>query len=108
MECLIQRFIRILQILLDPQLILQKTYRSIYKQNRFFDSDKIDTDILFKDLLSEVHKITGIDFRTYKSNTLARRIQKRMDILGIIRLDDYKNILLQTKMKQLFCIKSLW
>ena len=56
----------------------------------FFDSDKIDTDILFKDLLSEVHKITGIDFRTYKSNTLARRIQKRMDILGIIRLDDYK------------------
>ena len=56
----------------------------------FFDSEKIDSDVLFKDLLVDVHRMTGIDFRMYKPNTLARRIQKRMDILGILQLDDYK------------------
>lgn len=65
--------------------------------NEFFNVDKIDSDILFKDLLLEIHKATGVDFRMYKSNTLARRIQKRMDILGYLKLDDYKRFFLSNE-----------
>lgn len=40
-------------------------------------------------LLPLVHQATGIDFSAYKEDTLLRRLQKRMSVLGINGSDEY-------------------
>ncbi len=43
----------------------------------------------FDQLLKLVHKATGIDFTSYKEDTLLRRLDKRMSTLGVTTLADY-------------------
>ncbi len=40
-------------------------------------------------LIPLVHKATGIDFSSYKEETLLRRLERRMATLGITAVDDY-------------------
>jgi len=40
-------------------------------------------------LLPLVHQATGIDFSSYKEDTLLRRLEKRKSVLGIASSDDY-------------------
>ncbi len=53
------------------------------------DQDKQSNDVIFYNILEEIHKYSGVDFRQYKRNTLIRRLEKRMGINNIDRLYDY-------------------
>lgn len=44
-------------------------------------------------LLKRVHQATGIDFSSYKEDTLLRRLDKRMATLGIASLADYLDLI---------------
>jgi two-component system CheB/CheR fusion protein len=50
-------------------------------------------DVVFYNILEEVYKKSGIDFRQYKRNTLLRRLEKRMNINNIEQLYDYHTYL---------------
>ena len=43
----------------------------------------------YEQLLQRVHQVTGIDFSSYKEETLLRRLNKRMETLGLLTLADY-------------------
>ncbi len=46
-------------------------------------------DIIFSKILDEIHRISNLDFKQYKKNTLLRRLEKRMNINNIEKLYDY-------------------
>ncbi len=56
-----------------------------------FDSDQLsDSDHdLVKRILGQVHARTGHDFSQYKTSTILRRVQRRMQLNGIEGLDEY-------------------
>ena len=61
-------------------------------QRLLLDTDNEKTksnDVVFYNILEEIHKSSGIDFRQYKRNTLLRRLEKRMNINNIEQLYDY-------------------
>lgn len=50
-------------------------------------------EVEFYNILDEIHKLSGIDFRLYKKNTLLRQLEKRMKIHNIDLLHDYASLL---------------
>ena len=48
-----------------------------------------ETELFFLQILDELHKYCGIDFKLYKNNTLVRRLEKRMNLLSIFNIPDY-------------------
>lgn len=65
-------------------------------QRLLLDNDNEKTksnDVVFFNILEEIHKSSGIDFRQYKRNTLLRRLEKRMNINNIEQLYDYHTYL---------------
>ena len=61
-------------------------------QRLLLDNDDEKTksnDVVFFNILEEIHKSSGIDFRQYRRNTLLRRLEKRMNINNIDQLYDY-------------------
>lgn len=46
-------------------------------------------ETVFSQILEEVYKTSGIDFKKYKKNTLLRRIEKRMNYHNLDTLKDY-------------------
>jgi two-component system CheB/CheR fusion protein len=55
-------------------------------------SDEHNT--IYQDILSEIFEKTGIDFSNYKTNTLLRRIEKRMTLHNVDTLKDFHKFLL--------------
>jgi two-component system, chemotaxis family, CheB/CheR fusion protein len=50
-----------------------------------------------KNIINQLHKATGVDFSTYKMNTIKRRIIRRMLLYKITLLKDYAKLLSQKK-----------
>jgi two-component system CheB/CheR fusion protein len=50
--------------------------------------DKSD-EIIFQEILDEIKKNSGIDFKNYKRGTLLRRLEKRMHITNLDQIFDY-------------------
>lgn len=80
--------------LVDYILPPEKFYKVLFKypNKRILLSDVVDSqsnDVLFFNILEEVSKFSGIDFRLYKKNTLLRRLEKRMNVNNIEELYDY-------------------
>ena len=50
-------------------------------------------DVIFYNILDEVYKYSGIDFKQYKRNTLLRRIEKRLQANNLEKLFDYLTFL---------------
>jgi len=50
-----------------------------------------------KTILGQLHKTTGVDFASYKMNTIKRRIIRRMLLYKITLLKDYAKLLLHKK-----------
>jgi two-component system, chemotaxis family, CheB/CheR fusion protein len=48
-----------------------------------------------KTILNQLHKVTGVNFSTYKMNTIKRRIIRRMLLYKISTLKEYAKLLLQ-------------
>ncbi|MHA7943904.1 chemotaxis protein CheB [Formosa sp. 3Alg 14/1] len=55
--------------------------------------ENASNETLVNDILTIIYEYSGIDFREYKSNTLLRRLEKRMDINNIEHVLDYKTFL---------------
>lgn len=55
--------------------------------------DNGDPDL--KIILNQLHKATGVDFSTYKMNTIKRRITRRMLLYKIKSLKEYAKLLMQ-------------
>ncbi|MDQ8209017.1 chemotaxis protein CheB [Coraliomargarita sp. SDUM461003] len=53
------------------------------------DQGNKSNDIVYLQILEEIHKESGIDFRQYKSNTLLRRLEKRMNAHNSVNLYEY-------------------
>ena len=56
------------------------------------DNQEVNASVV-REILTNVYKFSGIDFREYKKNTLLRRIEKRMHINNIEFLFDYATFL---------------
>lgn len=50
---------------------------------------------IYKNILTKVREIKGVDFNLYKPSTIERRIERRMIALKIIKINDYYAFLLQ-------------
>ncbi len=62
------------------------------------DEDLIDNhDPDLKNVLSQLHVSTGVDFSVYKMNTIKRRIVRRMFLYKISLLKDYAKLLTENK-----------
>lgn len=64
----------------------------------------------YNKILHEVFKVSGIDFKKYKRNTIIRRLEKRMNQHKISTLSDYLNFILDNdiekeELKQDFLIR---
>lgn len=57
--------------------------------------DNLNPDL--KTILGQLHKTTGVDFSSYKMNTIKRRIIRRMLLYKITLLKDYAKLLLHKK-----------
>ncbi len=55
-----------------------------------------ENEVAFQNILGEIHRSSGIDFRQYRRNTLLRRIQKRMAVTNVERMRDYQTLLSTT------------
>lgn len=51
------------------------------------------TEIIFWNILEELHKSSGVDFKLYKNNTLVRRLEKRMDMLRVQDISAYYELI---------------
>ena len=77
--------------ILPPEKIIEALFKYPNKRLEITEDgqDKKSNDVIFYHILEEVQKISGIDFRLYKRNTLVRRLEKRMNINNIEELYDY-------------------
>lgn len=65
----------------------EKVVQSLFEDHSVPDGDKHEKDL--EKLLLCVKAQRGSDFRHYKPNTIVRRVNRRMGILGIRSLQDY-------------------
>lgn len=79
--------------ILTPDKMPDALFRSPQTKLMLTDNNEKTNDSIFHDILVEIHKYAGIDFRLYKRNTLIRRLEKRMNINNIERLADYYTFL---------------
>ena len=49
----------------------------------------LDTNLEFEELLNYIKRNRGFDFTGYKRSTLMRRVQKRMQAVGIESISEY-------------------
>lgn len=84
--------------ILSPDKIYQKLKQSLERKGKGRRTEQksepdsgIETplDHQLKRIFLIIRNQTGCDFSNYKSNTIARRIRKRADLLQIASLDDY-------------------
>jgi two-component system CheB/CheR fusion protein len=69
----------------------QDTYQAAIKQ---INEELIDdNDSSLTNILSQVHRLTGVNFSHYKLNTIKRRILRRMILQNIQSLQDYNQFL---------------
>lgn len=50
---------------------------------------------IYKNILSKLREIKGVDFNHYKPSTIERRIERRMIALKIIKINDYYSYIVQ-------------
>lgn len=50
---------------------------------------------IYKNILTKIREIKGVDFNLYKPSTIERRIERRMIALKIIKISDYYTYLVQ-------------
>ena len=55
-------------------------------------TDSLESDL--NEILEDIYKLTGIDFRQYKRNTLIRRLDKRMSINKLDSIKEYRGFLI--------------
>ncbi|MEO5332255.1 MAG: hypothetical protein H7839_09550 [Magnetococcus sp. YQC-5] len=58
-------------------------------------------------LLRQVHQVTGIDFSSYKEETLLRRLEKRKSTLGVTSFEEYQ-ALIRRQPAELSCLQHLF
>jgi len=77
--------------ILNPKKIAEILYKNPISRPLLLNDfeNNHSNENLIKDILTNVYKHSGIDFREYKKNTLLRRIEKRMNINNIEHLYDY-------------------
>jgi two-component system CheB/CheR fusion protein len=66
-------------------------------RERLFDPLEAEAFDLFQETVDTIKKHTGHDFSQYKTNTLLRRLARRMSILRIPRFQDYLALLRQSR-----------
>lgn len=57
------------------------------------EEDLSTNEAIFFNILEEIYRITNVDFRKYKKNTLLRRLEKRLNITNTDNLLEYYNFL---------------
>ncbi|MCR9152499.1 MAG: PAS domain-containing protein [Bacteroidetes bacterium] len=57
------------------------------------DDKNLNEEAIFQKILSLVQGESGINFKLYKPNTLLRRLEKRMGLIGVSSLQAYKEYL---------------
>ena len=85
----------LVDLILAPEDITNALFKFPNKRLHLI-SEEIESksnENLFHKLLEEIHKATKIDFTQYKTNTLARRLEKRMNINNIELLENYISFL---------------
>lgn len=77
--------------ILDIEHIAKKLTTKTYNSTNLLKNSEFTNDSTpqIKEILLEVFKYSGIDFREYKISTLSRRIEKRMGINKISDISDY-------------------
>jgi two-component system CheB/CheR fusion protein len=61
------------------------------------EANELPEDAVLAKILRLVRSATGVDFTHYKHSTLARRIKRRMTVLGFEKLEDYSRELEQNR-----------
>ena len=82
-------------LVLPPRQIAEKVIQ-LYKKRIDFVSSSIksnDYERIYDSILELIQKSMGVNFRKYKTNTLLRRLEKRMSIHNIETLSDYFDFL---------------
>ena len=54
---------------------------------------KLSSNEIYVNILNRVHKHSGINFNEYKHETITRRIERRMVVNHVTKLEEYNNIL---------------
>ncbi|MBC5838801.1 CheR family methyltransferase [Flavobacterium muglaense] len=71
------------------QEIIKFPYKPTFFGNVNNGGTTTETEFIYIQILDELHKYCGVDFRLYKNNTLVKRLEKRMNLLDINELEDY-------------------
>lgn len=80
----------LVDFILPPEKIPEVLIKNAKTQLVFTKTDLTESaDTAFYKILNEIYKISGIDFKQYKRNTLKRRLEKRMNVNNIEDLSDY-------------------
>lgn len=69
---------------------------------------RLPEDASLPRIVALVKSTTGVDFTHYKHSTLARRIQRRMNLRGFKRLDDYYRELQQSRAESTALCENLF
>ena len=67
-----------------------------------------ETENIFWKILDDIYKHTDVDFRQYKNNTLVRRMEKRMGILDISSINEYYDLIRDSKEERVALMKDFF
>lgn len=91
----------LVDFVMTPELIGSSIARyPSTKLHDLFDSKNETVDDIFVKILVVLQKHTGVDFQKYKKNTLARRLEKRININHVGSLRSYLDLLKNSKIER--------
>ncbi len=88
--------------ILPPAKLAEKVVQ--VTSNQFYSIENEPKKVVketLESVLTEVQKSTGVDFSKYKTSTLLRRLEKRMNLHNIYSLEDYIPFLKKEKTEKL-------
>jgi two-component system, chemotaxis family, CheB/CheR fusion protein len=90
----------IADIVLEPQQMFVTLDQVLSQAMQSFDPLSDDTsDEVYSSILRTVSDQTGVDFTGYKQATVLRRIQRRMQLCQVERIQDYYEFLLESPLE---------
>jgi len=93
--------------ILSPGMLAEKIVQFTGKNLQLESSGDLisSNEKVFNAILEEIHRHTGVNFKKYKTNTLLRRLEKRLSLHNIESLQEYLK-LLKTSEKEKSAIKQ--
>ncbi len=99
----------VVDFVLPPEEIPAKLLqlKQTYLNGHNIEDAVVDEDFVYKQIISVLHKSSGVDFAFYKKTTISRRIARRMAITGKAKPLDYLKLLRANSNEQNYLFHDL-